>query len=249
MPKQIGNMPALGAMNNMSYYKSKDGIMVKMKSVISKDKFKTKSFEITHRNNLEFGLAGKAGKTLRNAVQKIILNSKDSRMTSRLTTLLLQIAKTDTTSKHGERNVSKGLLEKLDRFNFNVEAQMVSAFPVTYTWKIDRVSGELSINIPAFDPRKDIPVPDGATHFRLVSAGSEIDFEANSFVTEPFESQELSLQDPAGPFSIVHKLTAASNLPLFLFLGIQFFQEINGERTVIHSTNANALEVVQVDKP
>jgi len=170
-------------------------------------------------------------------------------LSSRLTTLLLQIAKTDTTSKHGERNVTKGQLEKLDHFNFNAQAEMTSAFPVTYTWKIDRASGELTIDIPAFNPRKDIPVPEAATHFRLVSAGSEVDFEGNSFVSKTFETDGLSLQDPAGPFNIVHKLDAASNLPLFLFLGIQFFQEINGERTVIHSTNANALEIVQVDKP
>ena len=249
MPKQIGNMPAIGAMNNMSYYKSKDGIMVKMKSVISKDKFKTKNFEITHRNNLEFGLAGKAGKTLRNAVQKIILNSKDSRLPSRLTTLLLKIAKTDTTSKHGERNVSKGQLELLNNFNFNAEAVMVSAFPVTYTWNIDRPSGVLTLDIPAFIPRKELPVPEGATHYRIVSAGSEVDFVADSFDTKIYGSGELSLQDPAGPFNIVHTLTKASNKPLFLFLGIQYYQEINGARTLIHSNNANGLTIVQIDKP
>ena len=249
MPKQIGNMPALGAMNNMSYYKSKDGIMVKMKSVISKDKFKTKSFEITHRNNLEFGLAGKAGKTLRNAVQKIILNSKDSRLPSRLTTLLLQIAKTDTTSKHGERNAGKGQLEKLDRFNFNADADMVSAFPVNYTWNIDRVSGDLTLDIPTFNPLKDLPVAEGATHFRLVSAGSEVDFETDSFDTKIFESNELSLTDPAGPFNVIHKLTPASTKPLFLFLGIQYYQDINGAKALIQSNSANGLTIVKVDKP
>ena len=118
MPIQTGNMPAKGAMNNMSYYKSKDGIMVKMQSKISKDAFKGVKFENTAKHQKEFGLAGKAGKTLRRALMEIIMSCKDSRLTSRLTTLMLKISKTDTTNVFGERNVTDGQHEMLTGFDF-----------------------------------------------------------------------------------------------------------------------------------
>ena len=175
MAIQTGNMPAKGAMNNMSYYKSKDGIMVKMKSIISKEKLKTGNFEITRRNNLEFGLAGKAGKTLRYAVSTIIGFAKDGRVASRLTTLMLKIAKTDTSSPHGERNVAKGELEMLNNFNFNGNAPLELNFMAPHTLDIDRATGILTVDIPAFIPNLMLAVPESATHFKIVSAGSEVD--------------------------------------------------------------------------
>ncbi|MEP7109282.1 MAG: hypothetical protein ABI760_14910 [Ferruginibacter sp.] len=45
MTIQTGNMPAKGALNNMSWYKTKDGIVVKMKSIIPRKKFKTRALK------------------------------------------------------------------------------------------------------------------------------------------------------------------------------------------------------------
>ncbi|MEP7110682.1 MAG: hypothetical protein ABI760_22000 [Ferruginibacter sp.] len=124
MPIQTGNMPAKGAMNNMSWYKTKDGILVKMKTIIPREKFKTKAFEDMVGNQREFGLAGKAGKTLREVIKSILANCKDGRVANRLTTLVLIFSKMDTTSVFGERNVTNGQLELLHDFDFNVNAPL-----------------------------------------------------------------------------------------------------------------------------
>ena len=40
---------------------------------------------------------------------------------------------------------------------------------------VDRVAGTLAVSIPAFVPINMIAAPGGATHFKIVSAGAEID--------------------------------------------------------------------------
>lgn len=248
MPVQTGNMPVKGTMNNMSYYKSKDGTMVKMKTVIPKEKFKTKSFELTHRNNLEFGLAGKAAKTLRHAIRTIISICKDPRVSSRLTTLMLKIAKTDTTSPHGERNVTKGQLALLNGFDFNIDAPLSGNFSAPYTMNIERATGKILLDIPPFNPANLLTVPEGSTHFKLVSAGCEIDFVNDVYNTQTFETAEIPVTDPlTADFNIGHQVAANSTQPLFLILGIQFLQEVNGIKYPIRSSNANSMAILKVE--
>lgn len=247
MPIQTGNMPAIGTMNNMSYFKTKDGSMVKMKSVTAKSKYKTAAFEITRRNNQEFGLAGRAGKTLRHSIRTILLNCKDARLASRLTSQLLKIAKTDTTSPHGERNVSKGQLEMLRGFDFNAEASLATNFAAPFTFNIDRAGGKISLTIPGFNSKIMLTAPEGATHFQLLSAGSAVDFVNDAFEEQHAVTDPLPLGQPTADINIVHQLPANSPLPLFLTLGIQYLLEINGAQTVIHSSNANSLAIIAVD--
>ena len=248
MAKQTGNMPVIGTMNNMTYFKSKDGIMVKMKSAISKDKFKTKNFEITFRNNLEFGLAGKAGKTLRYAIANVIGDCKDGRLASRLLTLMLKIAKTDTTSVHGERNVAKGQVEMLEGFDFNINSPLPLHFTAPYIAGADRVTGKLTLDIPAFNPANMLLVPDGATHFKMIATGSEVDFPNDNFVSQSFETALQPVGAAAStPVSAVLQVTANSTLPLFIFLGVQYFLEVNGAQTPIRSSDANSMGIVKLE--
>lgn len=247
MPIQTGNMPAKGSMNNMSYFHSKDGLMVKMKSVTNKSKYKTDSMVLTRRNGQEFGLAGRAGKTLRYAVQKAIGKAKDPRNVSRLTTLMLSIAKKDFDSPHGERNVSKGPLEDLKGFDFNINAPLAKHFSPEITYQIDRVTGKLNLEIPAFETAALLNIPHGATHFKVVSAGCEVNFVEDKYVSKEFDSGQLPLNSPAAAISIVHELEPNSTLPLFLTFGILFFQEINRAFTPIQSPDANSFGIVEVD--
>ena len=246
MPKQIGALPIQGELNNMSWYKSKDGIMVRMKSVISKDVLKSPVFAITQRNTAEFGLAGRAAKTVRKAIGAILLG-KDHRLISRLASKMLKIAKKDLVSKHGERNVSMGPLEELNGFEFNAPYPLSNTLIPRFDTVIDRPSGKMNIKIPNFIPETGINGPDGATHFRFVSAGAELDFNKDSYTSQTFESVLFPVNQPFDAISIDHQLPANSTLPLMLFLGVQFIQDINGSNAMMGNGSHNSLGLVAID--
>ena len=249
MPKQIGALPIQGELNNMSWYKSKDGIMVKMKSVVSREKLKSSRYAITQRNTAEFGLAGRAAKTLRRVVAPIILQGKDHRLISRLAAKMLQIAKKDLTSAHGERNAVMGPLEELKGFEFNGPIPIQHAFTPELQQQIDRPSGKMTISIPAFNPQTAINGPDGATHFKIVSAGAEINFTKDEYTAQTFESVMFTMNQPVGAFNIDHVLSANSTLPLVLILGIQFIQDINGSNAMMSEGAHNALGLIEINVP
>src|SRR5476651_1596652 len=143
MGKQIGIIPLQGSADNLTFYKSQDGIMFKKKSVISKDKFQNSaSFELQRRNGKEFGLAGKAGKLLTDSVSATVKVAKDGRVASRLLTVLLAAARKDTVNPLGQRNVMDGDLHLLSGFEFNVNASLKTAFTSTFTTGVDRPSGK-----------------------------------------------------------------------------------------------------------
>jgi hypothetical protein len=105
----------------------------------------------------------------------------------------------------------------------------------------------LGIALDAFIPSRDIAAPDGTTHFKLVSAGAEIDFENETFNTDTNASAVLPLNHATvAAATLTHNVTANSTHPLFLVLGIQFFQQVNGVDYPLKNGAFNALKMAKV---
>jgi hypothetical protein len=112
---------------------------------------------------------------------------------------------------------------------------------------IDRVAGTLTANIPAFVPANMIASPGGTTHFRIISAGAEIDFENETFVTDFQNANILPWDNTATAVTnLVNAVTPNSAHPLFLVLGIEFYQEVNGIKYPLKNGAFNALAIVKV---
>jgi hypothetical protein len=248
MAKQKGIIKIKGTIGDMTFYKSGDGFIVKQKSEIAKEKIlNDPSFLRTRENMSEFGRAGKASKTLRTAIRNLLQNAKDGRVVSRLTKEMMKVIKADAASTRGLRNVIDGETELLKDFNFNIDAVWSATMFAPYTPAINRVTGELTVNIPAFNPAAMLVAPAGSTHFKIVSAGSEINFTDDSSTTVNFETGYLPLTDADTlPLSILHALPANSLHPLFLLLGLQFFQEVNGINYPLRNGAFNTLNIVSV---
>jgi len=153
MAQQKGHLPVKGRIGNLSFYKSRDGYLVKDKGGISKSRLASDpAFQRTRENGAEFGRAGKAGKLLRNAVKAVSQKASDGRAVSRLTKQMTLVQKSDTVSKRGERNVVDGNIGLLQGFQFNINAVLDSTFFAPFTAAIDRATGTLSVDIPAFVP-------------------------------------------------------------------------------------------------
>jgi len=250
MARQKGVIKLQGQMGGVSFYKSQqDGFLAREKGGVDADRIKNDpNFERTRENGAEFGRAGAAGKLLRTALRALLVNVADSRMTSRLTREMVKVIQADATNIRGQRKVIDGEAELLTGFEFNLDGKLGSTFFAPYTPIIDRAAGNLSVDIPAYIPVNMIGAPQGATHFRLISAGVEVDFEAGSYVVKTSASPEIIL-GPQAEVALVltNAVTPASTKPLFVAFGIEFLQSVNGAFYPLKNGVYNAMALVAVD--
>jgi hypothetical protein len=248
MAKQKGIFPIKGTIGNTTFYKSQDGYLVREKGGIDAARIASDpAFQRTRENGAEFGRAGKACKLLRNAVRALSQNASDSKMISRLTKEMMRVIKTDQINPRGLRNVIDGEAELLQDFEFNNNSKLDATLYAPYTGVIDRVTGTLSVDIPPFIPVNMIAAPVGATHFRINVAGAEIDFEGNMYVTSAQSTPELPWDNVlTNVISLSNSVTANSTHPLFLLLGIEFFQEVNSTMYPLKNGAFNALSLIKV---
>jgi hypothetical protein len=249
MARQKGIIKLEGTIGDITFYKSRDGHLAKEKGGIPADRIRhDPKFQRTRENGSEFGRAGKAGKVLRNAVRALLQNAKDSRVVSRLTTQMIKVIQADVTSTRGLRNVIDGEAMLLQGFDFNINSKLGTTLYAPYAATVNRVTGDLTVNMAAFIPEDMIAAPSGTTHFKIVSAGAEIDFEHEVYTTDTTETAHLPWdKTPTAVINHVHSLTANSTHPLFVLVGIQFFQEINGSKYPLKNGAFNSLAIVKVD--
>ena len=248
MARQKGIIKLDGTIGGITFYKSQDGYLAREKGGVSADKIANDpNFQRTRENGEEFGRAGKAGKLLRNAIRAMLQNASDSRMVSRLTAEMVKVIQEDVTNVRGLRNVIDGEAELLEGFEFNISGKLGTTIYAPFTATIDRVAGTLTANIPAFVPINMIAAPGGSTHFKIVSTGAEIDFENETFVMDAQATGVLPWDATAtAVINLVNAVTANSTHPLFLALGIEFYQEVNGQMYPLKNGAYNALALVKV---
>jgi hypothetical protein len=248
MAKQKGIIKLNGTIGDITFYKTKDGYIAREKGGIDAKRIANDpAFQRTRENGSEFGRAGKAGKTLRLALRTLLLNSSDSRMVSRLTQSMIKVIQADQTNDRGLRNVIDGEAELLRGFDFNINGKLGTTLFAPFVGGIDRVTGAITVDLEPFLPANMIAAPSGTTHFKIISAGAEIDFEAETFVVSSSETAVLQW-DSAATVAINHlnKVSPASTKPLFLALGVEFYQGVNGKMYPLKNGSYNPLSLVQV---
>ncbi|QFZ53340.1 hypothetical protein FEZ18_00220 [Oceanihabitans sp. IOP_32] len=249
MARQKGIIKLKGTIGDITFYKTQDGHLAREKGGIDANRIANDpAFQRTRENGSEFGRAGKAGKLLRTALRPLLLNSADSRMVSRLTQSMVKVIQADTTSVRGLRNVIDGEAELLFGFEFNIRGKLGTSLFAPFTATIDRVAGTLDADLASFIPSNMIAAPSGTTHFKMVSGGVEVDFEAETFVVATSETAILPWDTTAtAAINLSNAVTANSTKPLFLALGIEFYQEVNGQMYPLKNGAYNPLFIVKVD--
>jgi hypothetical protein len=248
MAKQKGIIKLEGTIGDITFFKTQDGYLAREHAPVSAAQIATDpAFQRTRENNAEFGRAGKAGAIFRNAFRQALQNAKDSRVVSRLTAGFNKVIKADQTNPRGLRNVIDGEAELLEGFNCNKNAALGSTLYTPFTAAIDRPTGVCSISLQSFIPATGIGAPSGSTHFKLMAMAAAIDFENEQYTSQLQETAMLPLStDPVGPLNLSCNLPPAATQPLFLMLGIQFFQQVNGIDYPLKDGGFNALQLVKV---
>ena len=249
MARQTGIIKLKGTIGGMTFYKtSADGHLVREKGGIEKSRIESDpAFQRTRENGAEFGRAGKAGKMLRTALRALLINSADSRMVSRLTQQMVKVIQADLVNERGLRNVIDGEAELLLGFEFNLRGKLGTTLYAPFVGAIDRVSGEITVDIAPFIPANMIVAPSGTTHYKIISGGAEIDFENEVFTVATSETAILPWDSTLTvAVAQTNQVTAASTKPLFLALGIEFYQEVNAQMYPLKNGAFNPLALVKV---
>ena len=248
MAKQKGIIKLEGTIGDITFYKSQDGYLAREKGGIDANRIASDpAFQRTRENGNEFGAAGKAGKMLRVALRALLQNTADNRMVSRLTQEMVKVVQADAINARGQRNVIDGEAELLEGFEFNKNGKLGTALYAPFAAVINRVTGLLNVDMPPYVPVNMIAAPGGTTHYKIISAGAEIDFENETFVIDNNNSAILPWDSVVTTaLNLSNAVTANSTHPLFMALGIEFYQEINGVKYTLKNGAFNALALVKV---
>ena len=248
MARQKSIIKLHGTLGDITFYRSKDGYMARERGGISASRINSDpKFQRTRENMAEFGRAGKAGKLLRNSIQSLLRTSADPRMVSRLTQQFVKVIQDDGVNPRGLRNVIDGEAELLQGFEFNNQSKLSTTIVAPRTYSIDRSTGQATGALDPYVPTDSIIAPTGSTHYQLVSAAMDIDFEAVSYTTDHAETAILPL-DPVSTTAsqLSNSLPAGSAHPMFLIFGVNFYQEVNSQFYELKNGSYNALQIVKV---
>ena len=226
--------------------------MAKAKSTsgASADRIKNDpAFERTRENNAEFARAGKAAKLLRTIFRDVTINAKDIITQARLVKVTSRILKSDPVNGRGARTVNNGDLQQLQPFHFNERAGIKDVLFVRCPMTFNRVSGEVTVNIPAFVPGNMVQQAPGTTHFRILAAAAAINFDTEQHEYAMQTTPELPFNsDPTQATTLTLALPANSKDIVVAALGIEYYQMVNSRSYSLKSGEYNATTIVLVDK-
>jgi hypothetical protein len=248
--KQRGDRQLKGSIGGVTYQRRKDGSYIAYEKVESPAKkiASHPNYLMTRQNFAEFGRAGRAGKLTRDAIRSVMKLAGDGGSIPRLLTAFLKIVKADPVNDRGERTVSAGPIGMLEGFDFNITAPLSIVMATPFTTTVDRVAGTVKVDIPGFIPGQFIKSPNGATHFKIIAAALELNFDEGKFSSNAKSSADLFCgNDPLPAISLETAFPANSHFPLFVLVGIEFRQLINGKYYPITAGSSTALKLVSVD--
>lgn len=249
MARQGGLLKVVGKLDDLSFYKSADGFLVRTKGGVSADRIANDpTFQRTRENGAEFGMSAVAGKLLRTALRNFMITASDNRVVSRLTRLMTDVKNLDAANERGERHVHEGFdlpegKAVLKGFNFNNRAILSSILFKAYS--LNTTTGALTIT--DLIPTMDIVSAPGATHLTIKSGWSKVDFAAGEFDTVMSNAVNLPINGTASTVALTQAAapTLASGINVFT-ISVEFYQEVNGIQYSLKNGGYNSLAVIDV---
>lgn len=255
MAEQIGLIKYKGNLGGLSGYSQGGKALIRRAGGGSKEQFNNSAtMERTRENAAEFGNAASSGKLLRDAMRIVISQGSDKYLTARVTQKMSEVIKKDGVNPRGQRGVLDDETGLFEGFDFNQNAVFGSVVYLKPEVTINRQTGAILAKIPAHNARIVIAAPRGATHYRFFGCASNVNFEANDFTTVEDESDFIEIGNSAvAEIDLDFGMTDAQNQnvnltsPIFVAVGISFFQDVNGEKYPLKNGAYNAVKVVKVD--
>lgn len=175
MPQLIGELQFIGSLQNLSAYKMRgsDKIILRKKGGPTKKQIqRSPKFELTRRNNMEFGGRSKAAAHIKRILRPLLFLA-DYNITGPLNALLKPIQKMDPKSEWGKRNV---LVSKnprlLEGFTLNRRNLLESIVSAPFSYSIQKQ--QVTVEIPALLPGINFRVPGDFAWYRITAVAGLI---------------------------------------------------------------------------
>lgn len=248
MARQKGLIKIEGTLQDLTFYKTKDGHLVKTKTNISKERIDSDpAFIRTRENGAEFGSSASSGKLTRDSLRNIAMNASDSKIVSRLTQVMTKIKNMDSTSARGSRNVGVGIATVngkalLKGFEFNKDALLGSILFKPYS--VNTTTGV--ITIPGLVPINDVVWPQGATHMSVSGAFANINYVTGVADVKLTNVQNMLIDATSTNVTLTPTAVPTGTGVKVFLLKIEFFQMVNSVQYSLKNGAYNALRAIDV---
>lgn len=246
---QTGTIRISGKVGNLIFSKTANGDEVRTNSSLNAERLRTDpKFSRTRENWSEFSDAVKAGKLIRNTFALQSKNITDAQSHSRMLRHTMRTVKSDYTNERGNRRMSNGIFSHLIGYEFNDRQHLEAAFKTPFQIHIDRPAGVIEFFFPAFNPQIHISTIPGSTHFQLLVAAAEFDWNERKAISDYTASAKIPVHNPiVPPQTLSLTIPAGSAKTIILTMGITFYQEVNGQDYALSNRSLNAMAIVGVD--
>lgn len=248
MARQNGLIKIKGTLDNVTFYKSVDGDLARMKTSVDKERISNDpAFQRTRENGAEFGTSAKAGKLTRDSLRPISMNATDNRIVSRITQLMTKIKNLDTTSARGARNIGVAMASApakalLKGFEFNNDAMLSSM--LYKPWAVNTTTGVITIT--GLIPTMDLVFPEGATHVSFTGAYANVNYATNVVDVKLTNIQNVPINATASTISLTPTAVPAGTGAKLFLLKIEFFQSVNTVQYSLKNGAYNGLKIIDV---
>lgn len=248
MARLNGILKIEGTIQDLTFYKTQDGHLVRSKGGVSGARIASDpAFARTRENGAEFGSSATAGKILRDTLRTMTATSSDGRVTARITQLMTQLKNLDDSSVRGERSVALGIAKPegkalLKNFNFNDKAALGAVLFKAFS--VDSTTGVISI--ADFVPVNDVKNSSGATHINIKGGYAIIDFETGISTFELTNSENLPIDAVSTSVTLTPAAVPTGTGIKFFLLQLEYFQEVNGLQYSLKTGAYNALAIIEV---
>ena len=243
-----GDIDFYGRVGNYIYYKRKGKRVVREVRNNYKEKLNTRNSMATIRkNNNEFGYASQFGKTLKHSFSEWIVYAQDSNLSGRLLKFMKKIMTQDTIRPFGKRSVVNGDFTILKGFNFNSDCPLNNTFYYNPFITVDRKKGFVTASLPSFNCNEALRIPKNATHFKIILCCSEVDFINQKSKSDHLLTDATTIDNLSPSESFIFSITKRGRKPVFVAMGIQYFQMINGVLNPILNRKFNPFAIVEVN--
>jgi hypothetical protein len=206
-----------------------------------------KKMSIAECTRAQFTRATKAGKLIRTAFGRLLLNLDGAPLTRRLTATMLKVVQTDMLHEYGQKTANTGSLEILQGFEFNKRKEVEKLFFVPIEPVIDRINGTCAINMRTFYPESVIKFPNAQCYCRLVIAGGAFNFDSARYFTDIQTSDYFTMGKPV-TLKLHVQLPEHQTLPIVLLLGVEFYKKVNDQYLLMYAGGPLALRVVHTSQ-
>ncbi|MDQ3192229.1 MAG: hypothetical protein M3Q58_11615 [Bacteroidota bacterium] len=262
--KQKGAIKLKGLLGNLMFYQKNGKSFVQEVSFPSKSKIQNApSFKRRRENMMEFGGCSMAAKAFRMGLGELSKFMGGAYISARLTARFKQV-NMQGSGERGKRSiellVNKGILEEYD-FNPDTTFGSVFSAPFDIMANIDR--NVVTVTIPVFNTNAFVSPPLKSTHFRIVNAAvvlSDYTYDPAMRLYKPvnplinklnsitYSDYTVLGNNISGIMTIVSAIPGSPVIPttagVIACLGIEFYQEINGDYYQLAAKNAMRLERV-----